>query len=167
MGPTWVLSAPDGPMLVPWTLLSGQRFVSVLIESKMHDSVWICWSGLRSVKHLCAYVRLWRYNFPDTSHPEFGGPLFLCTNNRHRTVTYRGGMLSVFLVQCKSYVDMLFRSSFIMYRAILDGSNRISTIKFIKYVTWICPIALCFGLLCLSYQFISYNWLYMTQFFII
>ena len=23
MGPTWVLSAPDGPMLVPWTLLSG------------------------------------------------------------------------------------------------------------------------------------------------
>ena len=23
MGPTWVLSAPDGPMLTPWTLLSG------------------------------------------------------------------------------------------------------------------------------------------------
>ena len=23
MGPTWVLSAPDGPMLAPWTLLSG------------------------------------------------------------------------------------------------------------------------------------------------
>ena len=23
MGPTWVLSAPDGPMLSPWTLLSG------------------------------------------------------------------------------------------------------------------------------------------------
>ena len=24
MGPTWVLSAPDGPMLAPWTLLSGE-----------------------------------------------------------------------------------------------------------------------------------------------
>ena len=24
MGPTWVLSAPDGPMLAPWTLLSGK-----------------------------------------------------------------------------------------------------------------------------------------------
>ena len=23
MGPTWVLSAPDGPMLAPWILLSG------------------------------------------------------------------------------------------------------------------------------------------------
>ena len=23
MGPTWVLSAPDGPMLAPWSLLSG------------------------------------------------------------------------------------------------------------------------------------------------
>ena len=23
MEPTWVLSAPDGPMLAPWTLLSG------------------------------------------------------------------------------------------------------------------------------------------------
>ena len=22
MGPTWVLSAPDGPLLAPWTLLS-------------------------------------------------------------------------------------------------------------------------------------------------
>ena len=25
MGPTWVLSAPDGPMLSPWTLLSGNE----------------------------------------------------------------------------------------------------------------------------------------------
>ena len=25
MGPTWVLSAQDGPMLAPWTLLSGGR----------------------------------------------------------------------------------------------------------------------------------------------
>ena len=25
MGPTWVLSAPDGPMLAPWTLLSGTQ----------------------------------------------------------------------------------------------------------------------------------------------
>ena len=24
MGPTWVLSTPDGPMLAPWTLLSGK-----------------------------------------------------------------------------------------------------------------------------------------------
>ena len=30
MGPTWVLSAPDDPMLAPWTLLSGYpRFVRV------------------------------------------------------------------------------------------------------------------------------------------
>ena len=28
MGPTWVLSAPDGPMLAPWTLLSGSALVS-------------------------------------------------------------------------------------------------------------------------------------------
>ena len=27
MGPTWVLSAPDGPMLAPWTLLSGMAIV--------------------------------------------------------------------------------------------------------------------------------------------
>ena len=26
MGPTWVLSAPDGPMLAPWNLLSGVRW---------------------------------------------------------------------------------------------------------------------------------------------
>ena len=28
MGPTWVLSAPDGPMLAPWTLLSGTAALS-------------------------------------------------------------------------------------------------------------------------------------------
>ena len=26
MGPTWVLSAPDGPMLAPWTLFQGIYF---------------------------------------------------------------------------------------------------------------------------------------------
>ena len=30
MGPTWVLSAPDGPMLAPWTLLSGKSTLPVM-----------------------------------------------------------------------------------------------------------------------------------------
>ena len=29
MGPTWVLSAPVGPMLAPWTLVSGKSVFSI------------------------------------------------------------------------------------------------------------------------------------------
>ena len=32
MGPTWVLSAPDGPMLAPWTLLSGTLSIFYMIH---------------------------------------------------------------------------------------------------------------------------------------
>ena len=31
MGPTWVLSAPDGPMLAPWTLLSGMSSIHLFV----------------------------------------------------------------------------------------------------------------------------------------
>ena len=32
MGPTWVLSAPDGPMLATWILLSGYVTVMYIID---------------------------------------------------------------------------------------------------------------------------------------
>ena len=32
MGPTWVLSAPGGPMLAPWTLLLGIIIITVIIN---------------------------------------------------------------------------------------------------------------------------------------
>ena len=38
MGPTWVLSAPGGPMLSPWTLLSGM-YISVALELT-EDTPW-------------------------------------------------------------------------------------------------------------------------------
>ena len=34
MGPIWVLSAPDGPMLAPWTLLSGTPNGFILLSKK-------------------------------------------------------------------------------------------------------------------------------------
>ena len=37
MGPIWVLSAPDGPMLAPWTLLSG----SVLFHWNWDNQLWL------------------------------------------------------------------------------------------------------------------------------
>ena len=53
MGPTWALSAPDGPMLAQWTLLSGllptlyldlvHRLTSILawISKHMSRKVWV------------------------------------------------------------------------------------------------------------------------------
>ena len=35
LGPTWVLSAPDGPMLAPWTLLS-----RIVLRSDLHYWWW-------------------------------------------------------------------------------------------------------------------------------
>ena len=35
MGPTWVLPAPDGPMLAPWTLLSGYIWFVVHFRSRL------------------------------------------------------------------------------------------------------------------------------------
>ena len=34
MGPTWVLSAPDGPMLAPWILLSGRSTTRIINYNK-------------------------------------------------------------------------------------------------------------------------------------
>ena len=58
MGPTWVLSAPEGPMLAPWTLLSEDRLKWLYLnKDTLRDSkipfqltVWrqcgyIVWSG--------------------------------------------------------------------------------------------------------------------------
>ena len=41
MGPTWVLSVPDGPMLAPWTLLSGTALVrrdGFTLHRLIHDA---------------------------------------------------------------------------------------------------------------------------------
>ena len=37
MGPTWALSAPDGPMLAPWTLLSGLRSTAGELNQETFD----------------------------------------------------------------------------------------------------------------------------------
>ena len=41
MGPTWVLPAPDGPILAPWTLLSGKP-LSEPMMTKICDAIWYC-----------------------------------------------------------------------------------------------------------------------------
>ena len=33
MGPTWVLSAPDGPHVGPWTLLSGELYFGYIVSA--------------------------------------------------------------------------------------------------------------------------------------
>ena len=40
MGPTWVLSAPDGPMSTPWTLLSGIYFPCSLSACNRRYLTW-------------------------------------------------------------------------------------------------------------------------------
>ena len=54
MGPTWVLSAPYGPLLVPWTLLSGD-----IATNWQGRDVWL--KGLSVISHIqlpCCVV-LW------------------------------------------------------------------------------------------------------------
>ena len=42
-GPTWVQLAPDGPMLAPWTLLSG--YLSCIINIIDSDEMTLQWVG--------------------------------------------------------------------------------------------------------------------------
>ena len=51
MGPTWVLSAPDGPHLAPWTLLSGTTSVDTI-----HPTIYA--HGSRFVVSCCGSVAL-------------------------------------------------------------------------------------------------------------
>ena len=57
MGPTWVLSAPDGPMLAPWTLLSGITYSSTR-QSTVWSNVWMQkkWKSHPTQEPLSAFV---------------------------------------------------------------------------------------------------------------
>ena len=55
MGPTWVLSAPDGPMLVPWTLLSGVVNNSVFRDDMAIVFTNFCNGTLRSLISFCCF----------------------------------------------------------------------------------------------------------------
>ena len=59
MGPTWVPSVPDGPMLAPWTLLSGdvtrslQDFMIGIAATK--NPSWApVWNGVHSIRNTCS-----------------------------------------------------------------------------------------------------------------
>ena len=41
MGPTWVLSAPDGPIVAPCTLLSGITWQNGAGDAKISNNVWL------------------------------------------------------------------------------------------------------------------------------
>ena len=56
MGPTWALSAPDGPMLAPWTLLSGTHL----------SALWYfpSWKVRLQPRHVPERTEGWRKHIP-------------------------------------------------------------------------------------------------------
>ena len=60
MGPTWVLSAPDGPMLAPWTLLSGITRTSDEPSSLKYVRI----HQKTAIFSFCYYLYIFRFVFP-------------------------------------------------------------------------------------------------------
>ena len=90
MGPTWVLWAPDGPMLAPWTLLSGQCWQGITTQyykqscSFMHELTMLWWDctvitlmshenhGVSNHLQLdCLFNRLSRQSATDGKHHSY------------------------------------------------------------------------------------------------
>ena len=53
MGSTWVLSAPDGPMLAPWTLLSGNSLIMGIYPAASTQRMF--WRLHTQPKNSCSY----------------------------------------------------------------------------------------------------------------
>ena len=58
MGPTWVLSVPDGPMLAPWTLLSGWPFAR-------RNYQWLVDSAHTRATDATWHANNWEYHWPN------------------------------------------------------------------------------------------------------
>ena len=61
MGPTWVLSAPDGPKVGPWTLLSGIFQKNCMVVRTGRKSILWWHHGLHHETILTYLVCLWKY----------------------------------------------------------------------------------------------------------
>ena len=90
MGPTWVLSAPGGPMLAPWTLLPGCAWKYTVLKStwrilQISVFLWVmspdnhCW-GYTNILAFCNVVKslelIWRSEPVDFN---YGCPIFKWT----------------------------------------------------------------------------------------
>ena len=64
MGPTWVLSAPDGPMLAPWTLLSGYVYCwhGTVMGRGTYKDIANSFMSLISSLSLLYYCHYYRYH---------------------------------------------------------------------------------------------------------
>ena len=83
MGPTWVLSAPDGPLLAPWTLLSGMvPREHTLVECELN--VWFYLQEKAFEKYIDHFVRpywlWWKLLHQDGPHVTDFRPV--CLNDR-------------------------------------------------------------------------------------
>ena len=74
MGPTWVLSAPDGPHVAPWTLLSGEP-----LERQKSDSINSVTLIKYGLQHFCAWNMKWSIKGKCNS---------LCIKSTYRNLLY-------------------------------------------------------------------------------